>query len=55
MIDRQNRDNASNNEAQPQPERRVYAKPVLIDLGDVRELTRGGSGGSPEAHSGGHS
>jgi hypothetical protein len=55
MIDRENQDNASNSEAQPQPQRRAYAKPVVVDLGDVRELTLGGKGGAGDAHGGGHS
>ena len=55
MIDQKNPDDASNTQAQPQPRRRAYAKPVVVDLGDVRELTRGGAGSKQDAHGGGHS
>ena len=54
MINQENRDNASSNQVEPQPRRRAYAKPVVIDLGDVRELTRGGTGSRSDAHGGGH-
>jgi hypothetical protein len=30
--------------ALPRPERREYHAPQVIDLGDVREITRGGNG-----------
>jgi hypothetical protein len=54
MMNQENRDDASSSQAQPQPKRRAYAKPVVVDLGDVRELTRGGAGSGGDAHGGGH-
>jgi hypothetical protein len=35
-------------ENQPLAKRRPYEKPQLVELGDVRELTRGGPSGNPE-------
>jgi asparagine synthetase B (glutamine-hydrolysing) len=52
MTNQESRDNASSH--QVEPKRRAYVKPAVADLGDVRELTRGGAGSKPEAHSGGH-
>lgn len=39
--------NTSDNEM-PETAKRPYAKPQLVELGDVRELTRGGPSGGPE-------
>jgi hypothetical protein len=50
MIDHENRDKAeTQSEAERPSTRHAYATPVVIDLGDVRELTRGGGGSKTDA------